>query len=212
MKRLAAGLLLLLATSAVAVEPAPGVAQAQTLLARPLHALEGAQQIRGNFTQLRYLTGMPKPLRSTGTFAFIRELGVLWQTQTPFASQLVLTPQAMRSSQGGGTASQVSAAQQPGLKAAAATLLSLFSLDLQGLSAQFDLAAVPAGKGWLLTLKPKSAALASAVGQMSIQGGEQIEQIEVVDGRGDRTTLQLSGVSISAQPPSAAERAPFTAQ
>jgi hypothetical protein len=51
-------------------------------------ALANARVVRGKFVQRRYLSGLAKPLESSGSFLFAREAGIEWHTEKPHDFEL----------------------------------------------------------------------------------------------------------------------------
>ncbi len=91
---------------------------------------------RGLFEQVRWLRVLKQPLRSSGEFLFQRELGMLWQQQTPFGNLLLLKQGELIQQDSQGKLSVTKADAGP---AAVAEMLprmmqSLLSGDIQALS------------------------------------------------------------------------------
>ncbi len=171
-------------------------------------ALQGAQSIRGAYQQQKQLHELPRPLASSGRFLFLRDTGIAWTTVEPFASELVITREHLIQREGGNEV-LVSAAQQPALQMVAEIFFAVFSLDFDTLESLFDLyGGANADGSWSLGLRPKQAA-GSVVG-IQINGAAQVEQVLLTESSGDLTRIELQQVQISQDPPSAAERAPFS--
>lgn len=200
MKRLPllAVLLLPLSTIAAPLFDSPATPQQlQVLLPKSAVALTRKGVLRGNFTQTKTLRDLPKPLRSSGSFLFSRDKGVIWQVVKPFASEFVLTPTVMLTREAGGER-RSSAGEQPGLAMATRLFSALFTLDLAALQAEFTVYASGDAKNWMIGLKPRHAAMAATFSEAVVAGGEQVQAVTLTDAQGDKTNIRLSDVRAQA--------------
>lgn len=171
--------------------------------------LRDAAVIRGGFVQQRRLAGLPRPLVSTGDFVFARDEGILWRTQTPFASRFVLTRSGLVQQDEGADAVRLDTRSEPALRFVARVFLALFALDVEALAADFELHAMPLDGGWVLGLEPKSGALRAVFDRVTLQGSRDVDTVTLVDAHGDRTRIELRDVAHSRGSLSAAERQLF---
>ena len=153
--------------------------------------------LRGGFAQEKQVAGFRNPLRSQGRFVLARERGVLWTTEKPFPSEVVLTGQRILSRQPDGSLRiELDGRQQPALAAANAMLLALVAGDVRALSAHFDIAAeaLPEAR-WRMRLTPRRATLSRAFTSITVSGDRYVRQVEIVEAGGDRTRLQFNALS-----------------
>lgn len=201
-----------LAGAQTATEPMSGEALLRGPLARPAARLAGAQVLRGQFTQQRHLSELPRPLIASGEFLFAKELGVYWHTRKPFDSVVTLTPSGIVERAEGKETMRLSADDQPGVRMVARVFLALFTLDMASLERHFRVIA-ESGDGkssrWSIRLEPRGDALASVFVHANVSGDEDVEQVVLTDARGDRTVIDLTAVQYSSTPPSATTRALF---
>ena len=152
--------------------------------------------LRGQFTQDKQVSGFKNPLRSQGQFVVARQHGVIWTTQRPFPSEVVVTADRILSRQRDGTNRvELDARQQPAMRSVNAIMFALMSGDVQALSSQFNIKAQREGPGWRLQLTPKSAMLAKAFQSLSLQGDRYVRQVEIIEANQDRTLIQFSALS-----------------
>jgi len=176
----------------------------------PAQSLSKAQVVRGRFVQRRFLTGLARPLESRGTFLFARDVGIEWHTEQPFDSQFVLTDAGITQRDEGGVSLKISAAEQPALAVVARVFFALFALDLDSLAHDFVLSGEDAGSaGWKIGLKPRAEALGSVFRHAIVSGAASVARVTLVDGNGDRSEIELSGVVYDPQGLSAEERRRF---
>lgn len=173
-----------LATGAHAAAP---VDQIQSMLAKP-------EQLCGTFAQTKRLAGMKKPLASNGRFCVVAGKGVLWRTLKPFANTLRLKRDEIVHMQGDRVAMRLDASQEPTVRMINGVLFSLLAGDLGQLDALFEVDAGVAGDSWKVALKAKNAALARAVGAISLEGGAYVRSIHMVEDSGDRTDIVFSDI------------------
>ncbi len=175
---------------ASAAAPADPLAQVRTQVAQvPL--------LRGNFSQEKQVAGFRNPLRSNGRFVLAREKGVIWTTVAPFPSEIVITRDRIVSRQRDGSSRvEVDGRQQPGLRTVNAMMFALMSGDMKALTTTFDVKNEPAdGKGWRMTLSPRSRQLAQAFTSVRLAGDRYVREVELREANGDVTRLRFDGMT-----------------
>ncbi|WP_335922072.1 outer membrane lipoprotein carrier protein LolA [Shewanella chilikensis] len=165
---------------------------------------------RGKFKQVRWLRVLKQPLRSSGEFLFQRELGMLWQQQTPFGNLLLLKQGELIQQDSQGKLSVTKADAGP---AAVAEMLprmmqSLLSGDIQALSQGFELYLLNDQAGhWQLGLKAKEQTMAALLPQMVLEGNQDLESLTLLAKNGDISQIFFSELDKS--PLNDSERARF---
>lgn len=165
---------------------------------------------RGQFEQVRWLRVLKQPLRSSGEFLFQRELGMLWQQQTPFGNLLLLKQGELIQQDSQGKLSVTKADAGP---AAVAEMLprmmqSLLSGDIQALSQGFELYLLNDQAGhWQLGLKAKEQTMATLLPQMVLEGSQDLESLTLLAKNGDISQIFFSELDKS--PLNDSERARF---
>ena len=107
------------------------------LLALPLQAAplsrDQVQQLltlsqvrQAHFEQEKQVAGLSQPLKASGELLLVRDLGLWWQQQKPFALTLTLTPQRMVQQMAGQPATVI---DSPQLLEFSQILLALFGSD-----------------------------------------------------------------------------------
>lgn len=206
--------LLVLANAAAAppdpfARPVTDEAQLRAALSLPASKLTKAQVLAGTFTHSKHLSEIPRPLVATGKFVFVRDLGVYWHTQQPFDSVVVLTGAGLVQRDGDGPPLRVNADEQPAVRVIANIFMALFTLDVGILARDFDLYGGTVPGGWSVGLKPRNRAMASVFVQATVAGKDDVEQVVLTDARGDRTVIDLAGITYADDPPGADLRALF---
>lgn len=179
--RIASGLqlafLLLLASDAYAFD----LDQLSAQLAKPA-------VVRGPLIQEKHLRALPQPLTSRGQFVLSRDLGLLWQLQSPLKQDYRIDNQgiAKRTSSGW--------QQQPGQDVAAQQsrlFLAVLKGDHSGLARDFELQLSGTAEAWQLRLVPNSLLLKQIFSRIQIDGGALVQRIELHETQGDHSVLRL---------------------
>lgn len=184
MKRILVSLLFAVSCGARAAAP---VAEIQAMLAKP-------EQLCGRFEQTKQLAGMKKPLVSSGRFCVVAGKGVLWRTLKPFANTLRLRRDEIVHLQGERVAMRLDATREPTVRTINGVLFSLLAGDLGQLDTLFEVDGSVTDKEWKVALKARSAALARAIGAISLDGGAYVRSIQMIDPSGDRTVILFSDI------------------
>ena len=186
----------LLVLSLVSV-PVAGTTAATDPLAHVRTQIAQVPLLRGNFSQEKQVAGFRNPLRSNGRFVLAREKGIIWTTVAPFPSEIVITRDRIVSRQRDGSARvEVDGRQQPGLRTVNAMMFAVLCGDMEALTTTFDVKNEPAeGKGWRLTLSPRSRQLAQAFTSVRLAGDRYVREVELREANGDVTRLRFEGMT-----------------
>lgn len=188
--------------------PAFSLAASTTLIQRINQQLQHPSVLRGQFEQQRILDGFSKPMTSRGHFVVVRDRGVLWNTDTPFASQLIVTHDSLVQKNGNNVTQKLDANKEPALKAINGVLFALLSGDLAALEQRFTVTGEFKNKNWSLLLIPREAGWKQVLTRVELQGNQQINQLKMLDANHDATEITFFGIS-GAKAPSAEEASAF---
>ena len=124
----------------------------------------------GSFIQTKTLQTNGRKLTSTGKFIFC-PLGILWQTEKPFPSSLILTEDAMIQIAANGKKSVMSGKDNQIFANISATLSSVFSGNAEELKKNFTCKFEGDSKGaWKLYLTPKDSTIAAVMKSLVLAG------------------------------------------
>ena len=168
-------------------QAAAPIARIQAMLAKP-------EQLCGRFEQTKQLAGMKKPLVSTGRFCVVAGKGVLWRTLKPFPNTMRLKKDEIVHLQGERVAMRLDASQEPTVRMINGVLFSLLAGDLGQLETLFEVDGSVTETGWKVALKARSAALARAIGAISLDGGAYVRTIHMNEASGDKTDIVFSDI------------------
>lgn len=149
--------------------------------------------IRSDFTQLRQIAGMSRPLRSSGRLLISQADGLWWQQDTPFPMTLILTEQQMVQQMPNQPPQVITAVNQPQMFQFNHLLRALFQADRQVLMQNFSLALEePGTPAWRLVLTPNTSPLDKLFTHLILEGDQLIDHIALYDRQGDVTTLAFT--------------------
>lgn len=191
------GLILLLCAASAAAWADDGLAQIRA-------RIEPASVLRGDFVQEKSLPGFQHPLRSRGRFLLAREHGVIWDTQAPFASELVIGARGLSID-----GQREVGAEVPALARIHRLLIAAIAGDIDALAAEFEITAEPSDSSWTLRLRPRDAATASVLSAIELQGQSTVDRVRLSDADGVVTNIQFSAQSREPAVLSADEAARF---
>lgn len=182
-------------------------ARAGELIAEVNARLAKPEFLRGQFEQAKTITGFSRPLQSQGDFLLWREHGLLWQTRSPFAAQMVLT-RTQLSQRAGAADLRLDSSREPALMVANELFLALLAGDLGALSGRFGVTGELVGKsGWRIELTPREAALARHLKRIELHGDRYVRRVHFGEANGDQTQIRFSAhaESPAASPAEAAQ-------
>jgi hypothetical protein len=179
-------------TCAIALATVPACAAVPTakieaMLAKP-------QMLCGRFDQSKQLSGMKKPLLSSGRFCVAAGKGVLWRTLQPFPNTLRLTRDEIVHMQGERVAMRVDAKQEPVVRMINNVLFSLLAGDLGKLEQLFDGEGRVQDNQWSVALKARDPGLARVIAGVSLEGGAFVKNVVIHETNGDRTSISFSAM------------------
>jgi hypothetical protein len=155
--------------------------------------------LRGNFEQTKTIKFITRPLKSSGIFVLLKGKGVLWETLKPqgIAGTLRVTQDGIEQIRDGKVRFQMKTEQEPSLKLINQVLFAVFSADLSGLKEHFEMkGSIDAGH-WEVVLSPKEAWMAKVAKEINLQGGKNLESLQISEGNGDQTSIRFSGIDLN---------------
>lgn len=159
----------------------------QSMLAKP-------QVLCGRFDQKKELIGLKKPLNSSGRFCVVPDKGVLWRNLQPFPHTVRLTRDEIVQLHGDRVTTRFDAKQEPTVRMITKIFFALLAGDFGQLEKLFEIHGRIHGDGWNAALKPRDAALANAIGNVTLDGAAYVKNITITEANGDRTTILFSAI------------------
>ncbi len=174
-----------------------GVDSAQTF-EEVVARLADAGVVRGNFTQLRKIEFLSRPLESSGSF-ILSELGLYWQQTQPFTAILIADGERLVQQFEDGPTTSMDAAENPMVLPFSKIFLSIFEGSEEELRANFEIAFTAQGGGWEISLQPTTYPLSEAIETIVLRGREYIQSIQIINRSSDEMMIRFSDVQIHSQ-------------
>ncbi|MCL1928065.1 MAG: outer membrane lipoprotein carrier protein LolA [Treponema sp.] len=151
--------------------------------------------IKGNFEQEKILNRLNRSLKSSGNFVIAAELGMIWDTTSPFPSTLVLGNDYLIQSRPGGQKTVMSAQGNETFIRLAEVISTVFSGHARGLLDNFEVFYFGNAAAWELGLFPLHRAIGSFAERIVMKGDTAIRYIEIHEKSGDIIKYILSNHS-----------------
>lgn len=140
------------------------------------------------FKQIRQIRGLPQPLLSEGQLLIWEGHGIIWQTNSPFPTTLVLTPRGLHTLED----DQLVKVQSLHQDKVFALLSKIMSGDLQSFEGFETTNSAREGKHWESTLEPTRDDLAQLFTSLSMKGADHVSQVIIERATGDIDTIQFT--------------------
>lgn len=150
------------------------------------------QIVRGEFTQLRHIEMFEQPLSSAGKFLLDKQNGLLWQQNSPFPVNLVLTQDKLRQTFANQPPQVITEKENPMAFYFSHLFLSVFHGDTQQLNKQFTMTLHTEDGQWQLNLTPRNEPLNSVFTSITLTGRDDIDGLILQEVRGDKTEIQFT--------------------
>ncbi len=127
---------------------------------------------RGDFTQVKEVKSAKgtRSLKSYGNVVLCTQ-GIIWDTQKPFPSKMVISKERIVQISSDGKQSVVDGKDNPTFLGISATITAVFSGDMDEINKRFFTEFKDLGEGkWSIALKPKDSSIASVVGSITLSG------------------------------------------
>jgi hypothetical protein len=158
---------------------------ADEILTRISARVAKAAITEGEFIQEKRLKFLTKPLITKGFFIYQQNKGVLWKTQTPLASTLLINNSQILSEEG----------EQAIPPAFGGMFNTLLSGDLLSLQEYFAISGAEQGESWQLQLIPKDDMMKKMIAAVRLEGNQDIKLWELLETGGNLTRISFSKIA-----------------
>ena len=134
---------------------------------------------KGNFIQEKTITKTGNVLKSSGNFIF-SESGILWATEKPFPSTMILGKDFMIQVSADGTKKIMNAGGNEVFKNISSTLLAVFSNNVPALNDKFNIEFNTQKENWTVILKPKDSTVAAFMNSIVLNGNSSSAKTEII--------------------------------
>ena len=140
---------------------------------------------QGDFEQQKHLNVLHKPLISTGSFTYDRSKGVIWKTQAPVASILLVNETRLLTGQG----------EQAVPGAFGKVFKAMLGGDLTVLAEGFELTGTAQKEAWQLELTPRDELFRKVIGKMVLSGDTELRDLEIRETGGNSTHISFKNIT-----------------
>ena len=123
----------------------------------------------GDFVQEKNLKNSSRPMKSSGKFIFSPD-GLLWKTEKPFPSSMVVTKKFIRQTNSKGVSNVQDISQDQIFSNISLMLTSIFNGNSQEILKVFDVKFSSSEKNWTALLTPKDAQISSVIKSLELSG------------------------------------------
>lgn len=148
-------------------------------------------QLSGSFSQQKYLQALDISLLSSGVFEYQRGKVIQWETLQPIQNELIVTPTAIVSKQGGQNLLQLGAETNPAVAAFSGILFSVLTADWKKLANYFALSGQFEGNQWQAELVPLESTISQVVSKVELKGDVLLREVTLLENGGDRITIRF---------------------
>ena len=159
--------------------------------------LNEGEALMGRFEQARYLRGFDKPILSEGEFFLIPKSALIWQTDTPFFSRMVIDGTGMSQALKGAEVTRLSFKQFPGFKLLRDTFENSLGGNWAPLEEMAGAKLLPADGKYSLRFAPKASGLDLPFAYLNFAIGDFLETVEIVKSNGDRDVITFSDQQVA---------------
>lgn len=146
---------------------------------------------KGEFIQEKTIGKTGRVLKSKGKFIFCRE-GILWSTEKPFPSTLVVGQDYMVRVSSDGTRKTMDAKDNDVFKSISSSMMGVFSNDVAILENEFDVVfTTDENNVWTAVLEPKDSTAAIFMKQLILKGRSsgghsEMDSVELNEAKGNK--------------------------
>ena len=146
----------------------------------------------GDFKQTKAVKGSTRTFVSTGQIQIAPGYGIVWYTEKPYASMLVVGKDVLIQKIRDGEPTHLDMAQNPIYTQIATSLECVFSADFSEMDQMFTSYLSGDASSWQLRLVPKSKTVASFIESIIMSGSDRFESLTLFETTGDSIKYEFS--------------------
>jgi outer membrane lipoprotein-sorting protein len=151
--------------------------------------------IKGTFTQQKTINRLNRSLVSSGNFIITADLGMVWETLSPFPSTLAVGPDYLVQSTPSGVKTRLDAAGNEIFLRLSDTISAVFSGNSRKLLDNFENYFTESNGSWTLGLIPSETSIKTFAARIIMEGDTVIRRITLREQNGDSIRYELSNHS-----------------
>jgi glyoxylate utilization-related uncharacterized protein len=148
--------------------------------------------VKGSFDQIKTISRLKRSLKSQGNFIIASDLGMFWDTKTPFPSVMAVGADYILQTTPSGSRSKIDAKGNETFLRLAETISAIFTGNARRLLDNFEVYFIPTGLSWKMGLIPKEKAIQLFASRIIMEGDSVIRTIDLTEQNGDTIQYMLS--------------------
>ncbi|MBN3564433.1 outer membrane lipoprotein carrier protein LolA [Aliamphritea spongicola] len=155
---------------------------------------QSPESMDGEFTQTKFLAVLQVGVKSSGRFSYQRDKQVTWLTEQPVVNELIITPTALISRQGGDELLRLDTQKNPAAVILGDIIFSVLTADWSVLARYFTVTGDLNDGSWQAELLPSDESIRQSVTRVELQGDTLLRQIVLHEANGDVITIQFQNL------------------
>ncbi len=155
---------------------------------------QASEKMQGEFTQTKFLAVLQAGIKSSGRFSYQRDKQIVWLTEQPVENELIITPTALVSRQGGDELLRLDTRNSPAAIVLGDIMFSVLTADWSVLERYFSVNGELNDGHWQADLSPTDESIRQSVARVELQGDVLLRQIVLHEVNGDSTTIQFKNL------------------
>lgn len=147
---------------------------------------------KGSFKQTKTIRKISRDIKSSGTFIIADGDGILWETQKPFLSAMIIKKSGIEQINSKGKKTIVSSNNNEVFSNFSSLMTSLFKGDVETLKKNFDIKFFGTTEKWNINLVPKGNTVKKVIESIEMQGNKTIDSMVLNEPSGDFTKYEYS--------------------
>ena len=177
--------LALLASCALAFSQPADVSRDEEGLEKVCGIISSHKITKGDFRQLKFIHKLKREMVSSGIFLISSDDGILWQTQKPYFSTMVVTQKAIIQTNSKGKKSVLSSESNPSFEQFSKVISSVFTGKVEILKENFDVEFIGSSDSWNINLLPQNSTVRNVVSEIEMAGHDSIDSMVIHEPSGD---------------------------
>lgn len=156
--------------------------------------LSKADNLSGDFSQIREMKLLTAPLKSSGKFILSKRNGLQWNQTKPFKSSLLVTNTKIEQQIENTPATIITQKEQPIVFSFTHIFLSVFNGDAIAIKEYFNIYFSGNTKAWRIVLKPTNSMLQKAIVSIEMTGGKYVQTVVINEVKQNQMILHFSNI------------------
>lgn len=155
---------------------------------------------RGSFVQEKLLPTIKRPLTSSGTFLITADRGIIWQTEKPYPSIMVVGGSHVSQGTSPDTITRMDTSSNRLFMEFSQAISAAFSGDVKRIQDSFHVNFSHGDSQWTLLLEPREKTVAQLVKSIQLQGDQLLKMVTMTEQTGSTIAYIFSHHSFSQEP------------